>query len=260
MNKLIFRFFLVIVVLHTYRGYAQSNFDSVQICHNKENQIRKLSLGKYHAELENGKLISFSSDDGYVHYDEIKRMFVLKHFDNPDSLKIQLTNKGIVFSRKDSSFTVKDVADTNLVVNKVPGGDHEFFQFGTIGFWMFFNNGIISRITCPFSNKALTIVVKEFPNHNLSWDFSVDGSKTDKSNLIMSYGELNAEFLTIDDFSNKIGVRLFSDRQNGVYNWLEGLIVTSIMGSRSDPNYVLRYSKKGIRRQEKTMFNLTCAY
>lgn len=238
-------------------AFSQFNFDSIRVCHNKENELLYLSVGQYEIDLQKGKLQSFQLKSGSILYREPDRLFILHHSYASDTLSIQLVHAGVWFTTKDTSILINKLPALNHPLS-MDGASHVFVQLAAYGFWLDFYNGTLNKITCPIDRRSLIIKPHSFRNVFDFWDFMIEGTGPEKDVLVMGYALNAPQFITIEDYRSKVGFRLFSNKKNGIYDVLTGLRMFDENNFGSDTHYQFKYSQRGKMKKSSRRFGYAC--
>lgn len=236
-------FYVLAIITYCPFAMSQFNFDSIKICHAANKELKQIIVKEYIVTLQKGQLSSFYSQDGIVKYDENNRMLSLKGWimNKPDSLSIQLTPNGVRFSTASKTTTIHTITstaiDTSTVVN-----------MGSFSFSVLFSRGYFERTWLSFGNKFVIIRIHK-DSQGYNWDISTE-TNTNENVLLFAQSLGKPHFLVLHDDLNKVGIRLFSEKQNGVFNVLQGLKKVTEDKYGSDTDYKLRY-KNGILRKSK---------
>jgi hypothetical protein len=245
--------YILVILTHCLPVKGQVNFDPIKICHDASKALRQVTVKEYVANIQNGQLASFYSKDGYITYYERDRKLILKEINkddnNLDSISIQLTASGAVFSKRDKTTTVhkiRSVADDTAISAFV----------SPISFTVSYELEKLERIFVNIGNKNVEIRVHE-DAEGYNWNIII---KTNASGYDLALTQLGGKnhFLDLHDDSNKIGISLWSDKRNGIFNLVQGLRSESKDLFSSDPDYKLFYSKKGILKSNKWKEPLRC--
>jgi hypothetical protein len=245
--------YILAILTHCLSVTAQVNFNNIKICHDATKALKQVTVKEHVANILNGHLASFNSKDGAVTYDERDRMLILKEINKDDnqldSISIQLTANGVVFSKRDNTTTVhkiRTVADETAISIFV----------SPISFKVLYDGEKLEKIQIAVAKKNVEIRLHEDAK-SYNWNIVI---KTDTSGYDLALTQLSGKnyFLELHDDFNKVGLRLWSDKQNGIFNLVQGLRNESKDLFSSDPDHKLFYSKKGILKKNKWKEPVTC--
>lgn len=246
--------YIVVILTQCLSVTGQVNFGSIKICHDANKALKQVAVKEYVAEIQNGQLSSFHSLDGIVTYNDQDRKLTLKEItkedNNPDPVSLQLTATGeVVVVNRGKTITLKEIrsvgADTAFAID-LPSG-----SLSVLG-----KKGWLDRLWITAGNKYITITISE-DSKGYNWDVYIFTAPKQNTLLLSQSGGRN-HFLQIHDDSNKVGIKLRSDKQNGIFNRLEGeqYREKDIFSSAGD--YTLLYSGKGNLKKNKWKAPLTC--
>jgi hypothetical protein len=245
--------YILAILIHCLPVTGQVNFNSIKICHDASNALRQVIVKEYVANILNGQLASFYSKDIAVAYHEQNRKLILKEInkiDNQlDSIFIQLTADGVVFSKLDKTTTVhkiRTVADETAISVFV----------SPISFTVLYDGEKLEKIQIDVANKNVEIRLHEDAK-GYNWNIII---KTNANGYDLALTQLGGKnhFLELHNDSYKVGLRLWSDKENGIFNRLQGLRSVSKDNFSSDPDHMLLYSKKGILKKNKWKEPVKC--
>jgi hypothetical protein len=238
--------------------FGQHNFDSIKICHDKEGKLKFIDAGEYKVVMQNGMLLSLSSKDDVINYEESKKLFIIKNLGKGDFFEMRLSREGPVLSTKDTSFLLNSPESVHLEASKGTGKKEALYSLGGFSFVLDFTNNKISRITFASTNKYVVINLVQIGGV-YTWDFGIESSKQ-ANKLLLAYAFNKPYLLSVYDDSNKVGVRLFSKKKNGILNLLEGLKKHGSSSFYSDRSYELQYANSGKIKNNASKFDLSCKY
>ncbi|MFN4312734.1 MAG: hypothetical protein ACK4E0_00480 [Chitinophagaceae bacterium] len=246
---------LIGLLLTSVDAYGQHNFDSIRICHTSQGELRRVVIGEYDVNIQNGELHSFSSHDDAVEYDFGKSKFTIKYLQKNSILGMALSNKGVVLETKDTTILVNFPKSAGLV----PNGEEDSLELLSIchfSFTLDYKNGRISRMTVAVPGKFFIINLTEFEGV-YSWNFYVES--IDHANaLVVTHASGKPNFLSVSDDKNKVGVRLLSRKGGGKITHLDGQEIYGWNAFATNESYRLKYSRKGRLKKSKSRFDLSC--
>ncbi|MFN4316152.1 MAG: hypothetical protein ACK4E0_17825 [Chitinophagaceae bacterium] len=253
MNNLFFT--LIGLLLTSVSIYGQHNFDSISICHNKQRQLRKIVIGEYDVNIQNGELRSFSSHDNAVKYDFERSKFTIKHLTENSILNLTLSSEGVVLETNDTSILLNSPKSIGLVFDR--GDDpYALYAIGDFSFGFDFEGGRISKITVGTTGKYIKIDMIAFAGVS-SWEFFIE-STGHINDLMATFAFGKPELFTISDDENKVGIRLISRKKNGKIRFLEGQKIFGRNNFITELPYRLKYSSGGRLKKNKSRFDLSC--
>ncbi len=259
---------LLIVLFACSNAFSQENYNSITLCHDKEKKLRSISIGKYRANLQDARMVSFFTTDSSISYDATNQSFKVKNtFDN-SYLTLQLTSKGIALQSGDSSTLLNKRSE--LKINSVlvtaqfqPEGSRavirsdEFVgacKVGNFSLGIVYRSDLIEEISVPVFNKLLLIKV-----HNAdvySWDIYIAENKNTHMLVFKQQNGISNELAIYDD-SHNVGIKLFGN-QSGFFH----TFAARTTDERGTPvynfAYRLEYGKNGALKTKHTEFNLDC--
>lgn len=245
--------YILVILTHCLSVAGQGNFDPIKICHDHSKALRQVIVKEYVANILNGQLASFYSKDEAVVYDPRDRKLILKEINKDDkmldSLSIQLTANGVVFSKLGKTTTVhkiRTVADDTAIAIFV----------SPISFTVLYDGEKLEKIQIGVAKKNVEIRLHEDAK-SYNWNIVI---KTNTSGYDLALTQLGGKnhFLELHDDANKVGINLWSDKSNGIFNRLQGLRNVWKDNFGSDHDYTLLYSKKGILKKNKWKEPVTC--
>lgn len=235
--------------------YGQHNFDSIKICHAK-GFLKSVTIGEYEVKLAKGLLQSISSNDNTVRYEVSSKLFVIKNLHHGSFLKMQLVDEGIIINARDTSFIINTPKSINLMGTNNEDETEALYSIGDFSFLLEFNKGKLIKVRIPTTGKYILVNLIQI-NGVYSWDFSIES--TEYQNSVVLTNVFNKPYLlSIRDDKNKVGVRLFAKKKDGVFIELIGQKIYKNNSFSSDKAYKLQYSNSGKLKKRNTSFKLTC--
>jgi hypothetical protein len=245
--------YILVILTHCLPAIGQFHFDSIKICHDANKALRQVVVKEYVANFQNGRLTSFHSKDGSVTYDDQDRKLTLKGLNNDnelDSISIQLTAKEFVFVNSGKTQTLEK--------SRRVSSDSFAIGLPFISFKMNYQHdgGYIEKLWFTVGNKT-AIIAPHHDSKGYFWNIAIETDSNKNVLCLAQFGSGN-HFFQLHDNSNKVGVILWSDKENGIFNRLIGKKIVWEDNFASDYNYQLLYSKKGILRRNKWRQPLVC--
>ena len=235
--------------------FGQHNFDSIKICHTKD-VLTSVKIGEYEVKLTRGQLLSISSNDSAVSYEEKNKTFVIKNLYHGSVLKMQLSNDGVIINVRDTSFVINAPESINLTTSNNENQAEAIYSIGDFSFLLEFNKGKLRKMGMPTTNKYILINLVQIKGI-YTWDFSIESSEH-RNGVVLTNVFNKPYLLSIRDDKNKVGIRLFAKKKDGVFRELMGQKIYQNNSFSSDQNYKLKYSSIGKLKKGSSSFRLTC--
>lgn len=257
-NKKVFIFILIISfhclpAISQYRYNLDScHFDSIRFCHDAHQELKKIALREFAANMEKARLISFNSADTSIRYHVNDRTLSWKGIGwrhTPDSISLQLTPDGVVFCNGGKTTSVP-------LEHSYKQDTSEVIFLETTNFLAIYNNGRLQELQAPFGfSYAAKIDVTAYSG-SISWDVYLKTTQAPKEMIFLITDKCIPVMLTIEDDLNKVGVMLSG--RNGILNHLTGrfYVKEDLYGHHN--GYQLRYSRKGRLKRNKWKAPLHC--
>ncbi|HLG38312.1 MAG TPA: hypothetical protein VI461_01550 [Chitinophagaceae bacterium] len=255
MRNKIFIIGLCVLFIST-AALSQYNFDSIKICHNKDGELKFVDVGEYEVKIQNGVLLSLSSKDDVVKYEEDKKLFTIKNLSKGSFLKVQLSNEGPIINTKDTLFVLSSPGSVQLESSNKASDAQALYSIGDFSFALEFKDNKISRISFASTGKYIAINLVQIKGI-YTWDFGIE-STSHANMLLMTYVFNKPYLLSINDDSNKVGLRLLSQKKNGIFNLVEGLKIYQNNSFASDKSCELQYANNRRLKSHASKFNLSC--
>jgi hypothetical protein len=238
--------------------YSQHNFDSIKICHAKGGELRGITIGEYKVKIQNGELSTFSSKDDAITYEAENKLFIIKNLDKGSSLKLQLSNEGVIVNAKDTSIIMNSPHSVNLTTSNGNNEVLALYSVNDFSFALEFKNDRVSKISFPTTGKFIVINLIQVQGV-YKWDFAIESAEH-LNRLILTYVFDEPYLLSIQDDKNKVGIRLIAKGKNGLFSELVGQRIYGNNSFASDNSYKLQYGNHGRLKKQGSKFNLSCEY
>lgn len=253
MNKIVIS---VVFLLSTCMvAYSQHNFDSVKICHAK-GELRSIAIGEYEVRMTGGKLFSLKSEDGAITYEANDRLFIIRNLTKGSSLKMQLSDEGVVLNTRDTTFVLSSPESIRLNSSDGVNTNEALYSIGDFSFMIEFKKGCLSKVSLPTTNKYVVIGLVQVQG-KYTWDFSVESSEH-RNKVLLTYVFNMPYVLSIHDDKNKVGIRLLAKKKDGLFGELVGQEIYENNTFASDNSYKLQYATDGKLKSRNSKFKLTC--
>jgi hypothetical protein len=191
-------------------------------------------------------LISFYTKDGSVFYDDQDRKLTLKgknKFYELDSLSIQLTPEDFVFVSRGTTQTLKK--------SRRISSDSFALGLPFINFDITYEHtgGYIDRLWVTVGSKTAFIAPHD-DSKGYNWNIAIQ-TDSNKNDVVLAQSAGKNHYLEFHDYLNKVGILLWSDKDNGIFNSIVGQRVVYKDYFSTDYNSRLHYSQKGILKRNK---------
>lgn len=245
---------MLVTLVHCLSLTGQVEFDSIKICHDANKALRQVTVKEYVVNIQNGQLSSFYSLDGIVSYNGADRKLTLKDINMADkkldSVSFQLTANGeLEVVNRGKSIRLKEVrsvaTDTSIGID-----------MPSVSFPVTFTQRTLEKIWVSVGSKFVIIKLHESSKGNM-WDISI-ATNSKQNALLLAQSSGKDYFLQIHDDSNKVGITLQSDKDNGIFNKLMGERHREKNFYSHDSEHTLLYSQKGILKKNKWKEPLRC--
>jgi len=238
--------------------YSQYNFDSIKVCHAKGGELRDITIGEYEIKIQDGELSSFSSKDDAVKYEAGNKLFIIKNLSKGSSLKLQLSDVGVIVNTMDTSFVLSSPKSLSLATSNGTNEVQALYSIGDFSFALEFMNDRVSKISFATTGKYIVINLVQVQNV-YTWDFAIE-SINHINKLLLTHVFNRPYLLSVNDDSNKVGIRLLAKKKNGFFSVLEGQRIYGNNSFASDNSYKLQYASGGKLKKQTSKFNLACEY
>lgn len=245
----------LILLLSCVTAHTQHNFDSIRICHNN-GELRNILIGEYRVEMAAGQLQSLASTDRAISYDASRRLFRISNLLKNSSIAVQLSDTGAVLDTGDTSFVLRPPAPGGTDSAESPSPAVSLFSVGDCSFLAESQEGRLTRVSFPTTNKYVVISLVWIAG-KYSWDFTIE-SAGHRNPVLLTYVSNRPYLLSIQDDTNRVGIRLLAKKKDGIFVELMGQKLYGNNLFASDKSLHLRYSITGRLKGNRSKFNLVC--
>jgi hypothetical protein len=171
---------------------------------------------------------------------------------------LQLSNEGVVVNTRDTSFVLSSPQSVSLTTANETNEVQALYSIGDFSFALEFKNNGVNKISFATTGKYIVINLVQVQGI-YTWDFAIE-SINHINKVLLTYVFNKPYLLSVNDDSNKVGIRMLAKKKNGFFNLLEGQRIYGNNSFASDNAYKLQYANGGRLKKQTSKFNLACEY